>query len=131
MGAALSLSLTRCPSESLTPCPFESLSRVASPELCDKETWANTVLNRGSLCPADRLCDAAAWWRGLEHVVTGLVRGESCDSIEMEKLECALNMLSEAPMLVEEGGLEKRRVGFGKGEVVFFNSEMPAAELFR
>lgn len=112
-------------------CPLESPSLVASQEMCDEETWTNTLLNRGSFCPEDRICDGVDWWQGLNGAVTGLVRVESCDSIETDKMEWALEILTEAPMQIKEGGLVKKRVGFGEGEVVVFEAEMPAAELFK
>lgn len=109
MGAVLSI---------LSPRP-RSTARLASPELCDRETWANTEANRGSsfalslslskvalssssisLPSVDDVLLPRVWWTAPWKALWTLVwGGKSDDGADLE---------------LGDGG---RRVGFVEGDV--------------
>jgi hypothetical protein len=113
--------------------PYDSIARLASPEICDDETWENTLANRSSLTVLDHLEILSPL------TDDGADRADMYDSLDLVGVvhfDAAITPVSLSPssstssLSPPASPSRRRRLAFAPNDVRVYCIGSPPSELF-
>jgi hypothetical protein len=108
---------------------FDSVSRLASPDLCDDETWENTLRNRSSFAVLDHLEVLST---GVDSAPHRPIADAVCEEFPLSACDEPLSPASStSSLLSDSSSTRRRRLEFAAAnDVVFYTIGTPPVEMF-